>query len=114
MKLTYEKFLKIKNKKVRTDKENELIAEFFLSRDIDFKSFFNSNEISVNWPESFSVNVNYDAKGDTKYVILENKNKIKVFDSCSIHGPVKFVLFLIENGEYIAVDGSDHKDTWKI
>jgi len=113
-----------------TISELNLIEEIFLKNGIVSKeniqkllSFTKSqilkNNVINEMPKQFIEDLGYEPEKGIKYdcFVAYNKNKYPVFldsEDISSFKPSEYILFLIINDKFIAVDGSNEPNAWDL
>ena len=59
---------------------------------------------SIDFPKEWFPSLGYEPFGDHNYIVLKNKDNINVFNDLSNNPTIyPYILFLIEEGQYIAL-----------
>ena len=66
---------------------------------------------NISFPEEYEVNLGYD-ENNAKFIVCENKDEIDVFNQPS--SICEYILFMIKDNKFIAVDGGSKRNTWVI
>ena len=89
--------------------EDILILTYFFEKNLNNE---NTNLFS-KFPQNWFASLGYEPFGAYTYIVIENTEGLNVFgDTNDIPQIYKYILFLIEEDQYIAVDGSNDKNTW--
>jgi hypothetical protein len=104
MKERKEEFIKkFKEKNLSVEDINFLVH---LIEENDKKEYLNA----IEFPEEYEVNLGYEEL-DVKYIVCENKNELNIFNESV---PSEYVLFMVKDDKFIAVDGGSKRNTWAI
>jgi len=91
--------------------EDILALSFFFEEFLDSKSKFDNKE--MEFPKDWFASLGYEPFGNHDYLVFKNINELNVFNDLT-NSPIiyPYILFLIEEGQYIAVDGAETKEAW--
>ena len=89
--------------------EDILILSYFFEKNLN-NDYTNLNS---KFPQNWFASLGYEPFGVHTYIIIENIERINVFGDTNDNPQIyKYILFLLEEDQYIAVDGSNNKNTW--